>query len=221
MASVYIVGPSFSNFVRSVMLVCHEKGIEHSVGLEADGISVGLHTPELLALNPFDKIPVLLHGERRLYESVAICRYLDAAFEGPALLPTDIWERAVVDQWCSALATQVDQAIVRRYLLELVFPRGANGQVRADKLSEATPDAQKMLGIIDARLEGRDYLAGNDFTLADALAAPMLDYMVATPPARPLVEAVPRVRAYVERLRARPSGQAVLVEPVFPGRASG
>ncbi|MBY5942982.1 glutathione S-transferase family protein [Halomonas sp. DP5N14-9] len=216
MASVHIVGPAFSNFVRSVVLVCHEKGIEHSVGMEVEGRRVELHSPEFKALNPFDKIPVLIHGERRLYESVAICRYLEGAFDGPDLLPRDDWTRAQVDQWCAALATQADQAIVRRYLLELVFPKGPNGEVREDRVREAAPEVARILTILEHQLAGRDFLVGDGFTLADALAAPMLDYLEATPPAASLMEAAPNTRAYVERLRSRPSGKAVLVAPVFP-----
>ncbi|MGQ7246558.1 glutathione S-transferase family protein [Halomonas sp. V046] len=217
MSAVHIIGPTFSNFVRSVMLTCHEKGIEFDAGMTHGGTRYGLHAPELTTLNPFDKVPVLIHGEHSLFETASICRYLDAEFDGPALQPTDSVQRAQVDQWCAALSTQVDQAIVRRYLLELVFPKGPDGSVREDQVREATPDVARVLAILEQQLGDGDYLVGKTFTLADAIAAPMLDYLVGTPPARGLIDKAPRVEAYVERLRERASGKAVLVAPEFPG----
>lgn len=216
MATVHILGPSFSNFVRSVMLTCEEKDISYSVGVEHEGRHYEIRSPELRALNPFDKVPVLFHGERVLYESAAICRYLDATFPGPALQPEDPWQRAQVDQWCSALAVQVDQAIVRRYLLEFIMPRIMGGEVDEARVRAAEPGVARVLAILEGQLRDDGYLVGDTFTLADALAAPMLDYVVDMPPARALVSEVPRVQAYVARLRARESGQRVLVTPEFP-----
>jgi glutathione S-transferase len=43
------------------------------------------HTPEVVAIHPFGKIPVMRHGDVTLAESRAICGYVDRAFDGPAL----------------------------------------------------------------------------------------------------------------------------------------
>jgi glutathione S-transferase len=66
--SVHIFGPQFSTFVRSVQLCCEEKGISSTVGAHIDGQRVEFHGPEHQALHPFGKVPVLLHGERRLID---------------------------------------------------------------------------------------------------------------------------------------------------------
>ncbi|QEM83373.1 glutathione S-transferase family protein [Halomonas binhaiensis] len=215
MAAVHILGPAFSNFVRSAMLVCEEKGIDYSVGLEHSGRQYQMHSPEHLSVNPFGKVPVLFHGERKLYETVAICRYLDAGFDGPSLQPADPWQRALVDQWCSALAVQVDQALVRRYLLEFVMPQIVGGEVSMDKVREAEPGVVNTLAILEDQLRDDGYLVGDSFTLADVIAAPMLDYLVGMAPAQPLVNEAPKVQAYVARLKDRASTRRVLVEPVF------
>lgn len=214
-ASVHILGPQFSTFVRSVQYCCEEKGIAYTLGMVADGEPVALRSPAHLALHPFGKIPVLLHGERRLYESVAICRYLDATFDGPALQPEDTWQRAQVDQWCAVLAGYVDRALVRRYLLEFVFPKGAEGRVREAEVAAATPEVGRMLALLEAQLDDRAYLLGERLTLADTLLAPMLDYLANLPQAAPLLAPHPALVAYLERLRERPAGRRVLVAPRF------
>lgn len=212
-ASVHIVGPQFSTFVRSVQLCCEEKGIAYSLGAELDGRLMVLHSAEHYALHPFGKVPILLHGERRLIETASICRYLDAAFEGPALQPETTWQRAQVDQWTGLLALYVDQALVRRYLLEFVFPKGEGGSVREDAVAAAQPEVVRHMNLLEQQLAQGDYLVGDDFTIADAIAAPMLDYLAGMPAAKDLMAETPHLMAYIERLRARPAAAKVLVVP--------
>lgn len=211
-AQVHIFGPQFSTFVRSVQLCCEEKGISYTVGTHVDGERVEFHGPEHQALHPFGKVPVLLHGGRRLIETPTICRYLDDNFPGISLQGDDAWQRAQVDQWTSILALYVDDALIRRYLLEFVFPKGEGGSIRQDKVEVAQPQVEKMLGLLEAQLGDREYLVLDRFTLADAIAAPMLDYLFKHPPASALVAGAPRLAAYVERLRQRLASATVLVD---------
>ncbi|MGB8713156.1 MAG: glutathione S-transferase family protein [Onishia taeanensis] len=216
---VHIVGPQFSTFVRSVQLCCEEKGIPYSLGAEVEGRPMALHSSEHYALHPFGKLPILLHGDRRLIETPSICRYLDAAFEGPALQPEAAWQRAQVDQWTGVLALYVDQALVRRYLLEFVFPKGEDGAVRHEMVAAAQPEVVRLLSLLEQQLVQGDYLVGDDFTIADAIAAPMLDYLAGMPASKDFLAETPRLMAYIERLRARPAAAKVLVAPDL-GRTS-
>lgn len=209
---VHIYGPQFSNFVRSVQLCCEEKGIDYTVGSRIAGERVDFKGPGHFALHPFGKVPVLLHGERRLYETASICRYLDAAFDGPALQPVDPWQRAEVDQWSAVATLYVDQALVRGYLMEFFFPQGEDGSVRMDRVEAAQPEVARMLALLEAQLGEREFLVGERFSIADALAVPMLDYLIRLPQAAPLVADAPRLSAYVQRLRERTSGGKVLVD---------
>lgn len=209
---VHIFGPQFSTFVRSVQLCCEEKGITYTVGTSCDGKRVEFHGAEHFELHPLGKVPVLFHGEHRLYETPAICRYLDAVFGGPTLQPDEPWPRALVDQWCNVLAIYADDALIRRYLLEFAFPKGEGGRVRMDKVEAAQPQVTKMLALLEAQLGEREFLVTDRFTIADAIAAPMLDYVFKLPPAAPLVVDLPHLTAYLERLRQRPSGQRTLID---------
>jgi len=215
MSSVHIVGPRFSNLVRSVALVCHEKGIPFCAGLDFEGRRYGFKSPELASINPFCRVPVLLHGQRVVYETTTICRYLDAAFDGPPLQPSDVWLRTQVDQWCSALSLYVDDTLMSRYLAEFVFPMGEAGGVRDDKVRESEPEVRRQLGLLTRQLGQRDFLVGDAFSLADAMAAPILDYVLGLPQAATLAAEVPSLVRYTEALRRRPSGRQVLVATDF------
>ncbi|WP_456267892.1 glutathione S-transferase family protein [Kushneria sp. AK178] len=214
---IHIFGPQFSTFVRSVQLCCEEKGIPYTVGTRVNGGDVEFKGARHLDWHPFGKVPVLLHGDHRLYETASICRYLDAVFDGPALQPDDPWQRAQVDQWAATLSLYIDRRLVRDYLLEFAFPKGEDGTVRMDRVRDAEPEAIRALTLLEAQLGDRDYLVTDHFTIADAIAAPMLDYIAGLPAAGALMADTPRLQVYVERLRARPSAGRVLIDAGVAG----
>lgn len=207
---VHILGPTFSSFVRSVMLCCEEKGISYETKFEIDGKPLSLNDDTHLQYHPFGKIPALIHGEHTLFETATICRYLDATFEGPALQPDNMYQRSKVDEWAAALSIYVDKAIVRQYLLEFAFPKGPNGQVRLDKVAAAEPAVAQMLGIVETQLGDNDFICGDAYTYADAILTPMLDYLAGTPNASKLMPENSHLMHYVSRMRKRSSGTKVL-----------
>lgn len=208
---VHILGPQFSTFVRSVQLCCEEKSIPYTLGMSINGNAIDLHSSEYLRINPFGKVPILLHGEHQLCETASICRYLDEAFEGYQLQPEAAWERALVDQFSAWLSIYVDEAIVRRYLLEFYFPKGENGTVRKDYIRAAEPEVARMLSLLELQLTKQPYLVTESFSVADALVAPMLDYLGKLPPAAPLLQKTPHLSAYLKRIQDRPSARNVFV----------
>jgi len=209
-AQVEILGPSFSNFVRSVMLCCEEKGISYQYGMQLGGQDVGFKSDEHLQLHPFGKIPVLKHGDKVLIETVAICRYLDSVFEGSALQPMDLYQRALVDQWSLMIAGYVDQVLVRQYMLEFVFPKGEGGSIRMDKVQEAQPEVIRVIGLLEQQLADQTFICGEQCSIADLLLAPILDYLIALPHIDTLMSADSVLKGYVQQMRERPSGQTVL-----------
>src|SRR5215470_1305104 len=82
MSSVEIIGFAPSTYVRAARMVCEEKAIPYELKPSRP------HAPEVTAIHPFGKIPVMRHGDFELCESKAIATYLDLAFPGPRLFPT-------------------------------------------------------------------------------------------------------------------------------------
>src|SRR3954471_15148299 len=110
MPALEIIGAPQSNYVWAVRMVCEEKGVPYEHKAERP------HTPEVDAIHPFGKIPVMRHGDVMLCESRAICLYVDRAFEGPALIPADPARAAEIEQWISIVNTTVDPVWMRQYL---------------------------------------------------------------------------------------------------------
>ncbi|MDB5371152.1 MAG: Glutathione S-transferase domain protein [Roseomonas sp.] len=81
---------SRSPFVRKVMVVAHEAGVAQALRLERMVVSGATMTPEVMALNPLNKIPtlVLVDGSA-LFDSPVIAEYLSTTHAGGALLPAE------------------------------------------------------------------------------------------------------------------------------------
>lgn len=77
MTSVQIIGVQYSAFTRAVQFCCEEIGLTYKLGTQINGQEFGMRTAALKTLNPFAKIPVVIEQGKTLYESQAICRYLD------------------------------------------------------------------------------------------------------------------------------------------------
>ncbi|GAB5508465.1 MAG: glutathione S-transferase family protein [Rhizobiaceae bacterium] len=97
-----LFGADYSVYVRIARLALSEKGIDY------DHIPVDIfdrdNVPDwYLERHPFKRIPAFQHGELRLFETSAITRYVDEAFDGPALQPVDAAARAAMNQTISLL----------------------------------------------------------------------------------------------------------------------
>ncbi|MFD2838827.1 glutathione S-transferase family protein [Azotobacter vinelandii] len=137
-----------------------------------DGSSIARHSAEHLALHPFGKVPVLLHGERQVFETTSICRYLDAAFPQSSLQPHDLAQRTEVDQWSAALALYVDDRLIRRYLLLIASPIPPARPVDPEALATAAPAAIQTLDLLARQLGDRAFFCGTRYSMADALLTP-------------------------------------------------
>lgn len=201
---VTIYGPGYSNFVRCVVLCCQEKGVEYTLSMAS---------VELKQLNPFEKVPVFEHDGVVIYETEAICRYLDRVFAGTSLSPSKPKELAWMDQWMSAAVCYFDSAIIRRYVLEYAFPKGKEGEIRKDVIAQAEKDINAYLMIMTEALKRYDYFSGSAAGIADYLIMPMLDYLNNGVVPTRLLNNYPTVKEYFDRMHQRPSCQQVLGKP--------
>ena len=142
--ALQIIGYPGSNFVRAVCMVAQEKGVPY------ENISAAPHSDEVKALNPLGQIPAMRHDGLDLVESTAIARYIDTAFDGPALIPTDPREAAPVNRWIGTVSTSVDQMIMRRYVVEYAFHNDKDGNVVRDVIDKTVRRLPKMFAILDA-----------------------------------------------------------------------
>jgi glutathione S-transferase len=202
-----LLGDYRSSYTRSARMAFAEKGIACALETRPP------QSPEILALNPFGKMPTYRCGELTLYETSAIMRLLDDTMPGPALTPSDPVERAKAEQWISVLNCYGYQAMVRNYVFQYVFPRGKDGKPDRATIEAALPEIRKVLGPLERAIDGRDYLVGDSVTLADILLLPMIEYVKAMPEGKELMAGFPNLRRATDKLAERPSYFAATQPP--------
>ena len=199
--SVVLVGSPISPYVRAVRMALAEKGVAYALK------SVAPHSAEADAIHPFGRIPALYDGPLQFYETRAILRYIDEAFDGPDLLPTSgVTSRARAEQWYSVLDDYGYDAIVTRFILQYMFPK--SGQPDRAVIDAALPDIDRVLATLDAGYGKRDFLVGNAPCIADYLAAPLLYSLAQTPEGPGLLAKYHNVQRAMQVIQARPSFMA-------------
>lgn len=213
MSDVEIIGSSRSSYTRVVRMVCEEKTIDYTL------TETLLGAPSLLAIHPFGKMPLLRHGDFELCESKAIATYLDRAFPGPQLIPSEPKLAARTEQWVSLINTVFDVTLVRNYLLAYAVPRTADGKPDRQAIDSVTPAVRHQLKILDEAVAVTGHLVGDQFTLADIYLLPILFHLPKVPESAAALAEAKHLTAYLERHSARAS-LARTVPPPGPPRRS-
>jgi glutathione S-transferase len=164
--------------------------------VEVDIVRGESRTPEFLAKNPEGRIPVLrLDDGTHLFESNAILCYLA---EGTPYLPEARLDRARALQWMfwEQYSHEPNVATVRHWVKHVGVP-----EEKRALLEQKRALGVRALSVMENHLEGRTWFAGDQFTVADiALYA----YTHVAPEGGFDLAPLPRVRAWLERVRDRP-----------------
>jgi glutathione S-transferase len=198
MPELEIIGVPQSNYVWAVRMACEEKGVPYELK------PVRPHTPDVDALHPFGKIPVMRHGDLTLCESKAIATYIDRVFDGPKLIPDEPQAAAKVEQWVSLGNVEFDKLMIRQYVVGYAFPKEP-GKPDMAAIKAAAEKMKPQVEVLDRAVAPTGYLAGDGFTLADINILPMLFYVNRFEEGQALLGAAPNLSAYMARHFARDS----------------
>jgi glutathione S-transferase len=151
-------------------------------------------------ISAFRQVPVIDDDGFVVAESAAVVLYL--AEKGGKLIPADVEGRTRVVQWCFAAVGTVEPTLT---CLDLIGMFDADRN--ASRLHAEVPKlAGRWLGEVERRLEGREWIACADFTVADIMMAGVLRTIRKTD----LMDPFPKLKAYYARCPARPAWQRTL-----------
>jgi len=203
MSKPVIIGFPQSSFVWTSRAAANQKGVEYDFKPLAPPAN---KSPEHLALHPWGKVPVFSHGDVTLYETTAICSYLDTAFEGPSLQPSDPAELARMHQWVSITNCYLYPVAVPRFLLQYVFPSGPGGAPNREVIDAAVPEIRKTLEVLDAGLGSSQWLCSGDTpSVADLFVGPFLFSLPGFPEGGKLMEGLDNLARLRGQLAQTPS----------------
>jgi glutathione S-transferase len=173
-----------------------ETGLPYRVhGLDHTGGE--LDDPAYSRINCFRLVPAIDDDGFVVAESAAVLLYL--AEKAGKLIPSDFEGRMQVTQWCFAALNTVERPLLE---IQLIDKFGGTAERRA----EMVKTAGRWFDGLERRLDGREWIACADFTVADILLATVLREIRKTD----LIDPYPRLKAYYERALARPAWQRTL-----------
>jgi glutathione S-transferase len=154
--------------------------------------------PEFTTINPFQQVPVVVDGDLRIVESLAILDYLEAAYPSPALMPKEPRAIAIVRMVEMISVNELQPATVplMKQLVQLDVP--------SEALEMSRQRITTVLQFFESLLGESSYFVGEELSLADIVAGTIV-------PSLPMIgfdfASYPKLRAWAERLSQRKSWQ--------------
>ncbi len=195
-------GPAFSTYVRSVRITLAEKQVAydlHEINF-LEGWPDGYEN-----LHPFMKVPVLEHDGLTLYETPAILAYINAAFDGPALLSDQPAKRAKTIQTIGVVDSYAYNALITRTFIPRAVVPMLGGTTDESTIEEAREDCERVVSVLDGMVSGQDYFGGDSVSLADCHVVPIIHYTGQIPEGQALLSKAPALTAWMERMNSRDS----------------
>ena len=171
---IKVFGNPMSTCTRKVIMTAKETGTPYE--LQTIDFGKGEHKQsEHMSRQPFGQVPTIDDGGFTLYESRAICRYINEK-AGGKLIPTDLKSRALMEQWIS-IETSNFTPHAMKFIYHHVFQRAQTPET----MEAATKGLETAVKTMDQALVKSTYLAGSDFSLADICFMPYIDYAMNSP----------------------------------------
>lgn len=153
--------------------------------------------PDFLRLNPAGKVPVLVDGDMVLTESAAIVMYLAEKYAAKGLMPADLTERAQAYRWSLFAVTELEQPLWRISKHSFLYPEDKR---LPEDIALAREEFAAMAQVLERHMDGRTFVVGDRISIADCVTVYVIDWGNEVG----LVDDCPNLKAYLERMYARP-----------------
>ena len=202
MTEVTLFGFPRSVYVQMAGIVLTHKEVPYAF----HDLETEMNAPSHIALHPFERVPILRHGEFTVYETSAIVSYIDDAFDGPKLTPSDPQTKARMVQWISAVNGYYYPYLIYHVSHERnVFPQLG---IPPDEnvIAHAMPKVETCLRVLEEQLSrSTEFLLGPQLSLADFFMLPIIHAFGFAPEAQQMYPQFPSVCAWRERMEALPT----------------
>jgi glutathione S-transferase len=213
--SVHLYGYQYSVYAWITRLAMHEKGIGYT-WVEINPFARDVPA-DYLAMHPFGRVPTLVNGDFVLFETSAIIRYLDEAFEGPRLQPVNPQDRGRVSQIISVIDGYAYWPLVRQVFSHGVFRPRLGHPADPIEYQRGLEAAPSVLRALDQLASEGGFLVADSVSLADIHLAPMIAYFTSDPNGETLLAQYHQLSAWWSMMSVRK--HLVDTKPVIPEAA--
>jgi GSH-dependent disulfide-bond oxidoreductase len=216
------------------MLTLMEKGVAFDSHY-LDLLNFDQHQSGYLSINPLGTIPAMTHGDRVLTESTAIMEYVDEAFDGPSLMPSDPvdrwrvrWWMKFMDQWLAPSFSMIGWSVfvgpaVRRKDPEMLkaaidripmeerrvaWRKAIYGTFSEAEMAESTRRVARGILMLEEALSQREWLGSDAYSLADINGFNLAYALPLSQPHLSNDDLTPNIMRWLRRIYARPAAKA-------------
>jgi glutathione S-transferase len=201
--TVTLYAYQYSVYSWIARLVLREKSVDYDY-VEVNPFASDIPA-EYLSRNPFRRVPTLLHDEFVLFETGAITRYVDDAFAGEALQPTDHRSLARMAQIISIIDAYGYWPMVRQVYSHRVFRPRAGLPADENEVRLGIGSAERTVAALEELADPHGYLIGARLSLADLHLAPMMAYFAATGEGRAVLARHGKLSAWWSLIQTLPA----------------
>jgi glutathione S-transferase len=210
LAEIELHGPANSSFVCAARVALEEKGVIYNL-IEPDILQArGFRLADLLRYLASQQ-PKLTAGDFALHDSESILRYVDEAYEGPALQPADAKARALMVEIQGVIRDYLHPAAIGKIATQRLFAPFLGGATDMRIVEEAVTPVNDALGAIEQISvsahdgESAEMLLGGRVSLADIALMPIAAYLTMTPEGQTAIAASRRLSRWWLSVSRRPS----------------
>ncbi len=200
MAKPTLYGADYSVYVRIARMALAEKGVGYEL-VQLDVFAAEGVPAWYLEHHPFGRIPAFEHDGFRLFETNAITRYVDEAFHGPALQPADARGRARMGQ----IIGMLDAYGYRAMVWDVAVERLEKAQPDEALIASGLRQAETVLNVLTSLKTKGPWLLGDQLTLADLHAAPIVAYFLKVAEGQKLFARFPDLQGWWDRIAKQAS----------------
>ncbi len=214
--SYTLFGTNVSPFVRKCRVYMAEKGLAYT----HEPVNPFQPPPNFRQISPLGKIPALLDGERAIFDSTAICIYLERCNPAQPLFPSDHYDYAhalCLEEYIDSGLMPVAGPLVFRPLVlgPVAMQQPLTKEIKEAALEVVENQVAPMWDYLERQLGGNEYFVGNKLSIADiAVASGHVNLWHGGVDPDPLHW--PKLAAFLTRLWARPSFVTLLAEEQKP-----
>jgi glutathione S-transferase len=204
MVEVVLYGDKIATCTQRILILLEELNLKYS--FTNIDLQKGEHkTNEFLKLQPFGKVPAISYGDRNLFESRCILRYIaknNVEFEDFISDPTE------VDLWLE-VESQNFNPPASKIVYEKVFKKMHGNECDEKIVESSVIELEKVLDVYEKRLENSTYIGGENFSIADISHIPYINHLLRCG-FKQLFKSRPNVYKWVKRIMKRDSVENVL-----------
>ena len=209
MVKLILYGNKITTCTQRILILLEELNLKYELR-EIDLMDGQQKTPRYLQLQPFGKVPVIVYGDHKLFESRSILRYIAKYNTEDSDLT--LQNSPYVDMWLEVESQNFNPPI-SKFMYEKIFKKWKDSDAVIDEtiLNSALEELGKVFDVYEHRLQESKYIGGNSFSIADISHIPYLHMLVTSGPEYKIfLKKDPHVYKWYKRMLMKDSVKQVL-----------